>query len=86
MVVVHSDYQKSHVVFKVSISLFSLHVATSKLKSMEWTQIPLLMKTIELQILILIFKIILRWLNDVNYDILKGLSFFFITEIRQLCS
>ena len=84
VVVVHSDYQKSHVVFKVSISLFTLHVATSKLKSMEWTQIPLLMKTIELQILILIFKITLRWLNDVNYDILKGLSFFFITEIRQL--
>lgn len=41
VVVVHSDYQKSHVVFKVSISLFTLHVATSKLKSMEWTQIPI---------------------------------------------
>lgn len=40
VVVVHSDYQKSHVVFKVSISLFTLNVATSKLKSMEWTQIP----------------------------------------------
>jgi len=26
---------------KVSISLFTLHVATSKLKSMEWTQIPI---------------------------------------------
>ena len=29
------------------------------------------MKTIELQILILIFKITLLWPNDVNYDILK---------------
>lgn len=37
VVVVHSDYQKSYVVFKVSISLFTLHVA----KSMEWTQIPI---------------------------------------------